>query len=145
MYDDSFRLTYIKFKSNSYCVLLLSPIVSFSSVKHKGNDLKIKPQPLDNGIAVLELGILVLRRLLLLSMTHLLLCFCSVALVAWKRCQDLSLWGVRLWGTAFRPFRSVKMGDGGDYTYTGTGPGCYHGTPIVPEHTGMAEKPRVKM
>lgn len=36
-------------------------------------------------------------------------------------------------------------GEGGDYASIGTGPDCCHGTSIVPQHMGMAQKPPVKM
>lgn len=34
--------------------------------------------------------------------------------------------------------------EGGDYASIGTGPYCCHGTSIVPQHMGMAQKPPVK-
>lgn len=35
--------------------------------------------------------------------------------------------------------------EGGDYASIGTGPYCCHGTSIVPQHMGMAQKPPVKL
>lgn len=48
-------------------------------------------------------------------------------------------------GMAGNHIQAHGNGQGGDYASIGTGPYCCHGTSIVPQHMGMAQKLPVKL